>query len=126
MYSRFNATSSNSSNNHLQQNTINMSSTNNSTINHHHHHDSSKNKMIEKPHKLHDTPPYSDIFFGGNGFERYSDQPPASTRVTNYYGHMPKYGFIQIKEDIDGEAADFIKSRHKKFELNKTMSMMGG
>ncbi|KAI3817515.1 hypothetical protein L1987_11307 [Smallanthus sonchifolius] len=109
-----------------------MSSTHNSTTHHyhnkynpHHHHDSSKKILKEMPHKLHDTPPYSDIFFNGNGFERFSNQPQTNTRVSNYYDHKHKYGFMQKEEDINAQAADFIESRHKKFELSKTMSVMG-
>lgn len=68
----------------------------NSTTNHHHHkhhnhsHDSSKKKMRETPHKLHDTPPYSDIFFAGNGFERYSEQPKANVSFMNNYFRKQK------------------------------------
>ncbi|MFS7994793.1 hypothetical protein Hanom_Chr12g01110261 [Helianthus anomalus] len=126
-----------------------MLNAHNSTTHHHHnhhHHDSSKKILKEKPHKLHDTPPYYDIFFNGNGFERFSNQPQTNSntppyydilfngngferqssrpqtnaRVANYYGHMHKYGFMQDEEDIDAEAKDFIESRHKKFELSKT------
>ncbi|KAI3683696.1 hypothetical protein L1987_84209 [Smallanthus sonchifolius] len=107
-----------------------MSNTHTSTTTHRYHnkyhHDSSKKTLKEMPHKLHDTPPYSDIFFNGNGFERYSNQPQTNTRVANYHGHKHKYGFVKKEEDIDAQATNFIESRHKMFELSKTMSMMGG
>ncbi|MFS7958862.1 hypothetical protein Hanom_Chr08g00683771 [Helianthus anomalus] len=93
---------------------------------HHQHHDSSKKILKEMPHKLDDTPPYSDVYFNGNGFERYSNQPQTNTRVANYHDHKHKYGIMQKEEDIDAQATDFIVSRHKMFELSKTMSMMGG
>ncbi|MFS7958868.1 hypothetical protein Hanom_Chr08g00683851 [Helianthus anomalus] len=91
----------------------------------HHHHDSSKKILKEMPHKLRDTP-YSDIFYNGNGFERYSNQPQTNTRVANYHGRKHMYEFMQKEEDIDAQATEFIESRHRKFELSKTMSMMGG
>ncbi|KAK1415771.1 hypothetical protein QVD17_31557 [Tagetes erecta] len=105
-----------------------MSNTYNSTAHHHHnnyHQESSKRIFKEMPHKLHDTPPYSDFYFNGKGFERYSNQPQTITRVANYNDHKHKYGVIQKGEDIDVQAANFIESRHKKFELSKTMPMGG-
>ncbi|KAI3516111.1 hypothetical protein L1887_15021 [Cichorium endivia] len=98
-----------------------MSKTHNATARHHHHHDSSKKKLKEMPHKLLDTPPYSNIYFTGNGFERLSPQSQACVRVTNYYNDCKhNYGFKQNEEDantnVDEEAADFIESRHDKFD----------
>ncbi|KAI3516113.1 hypothetical protein L1887_15023 [Cichorium endivia] len=106
-----------------------MSKTHNATARHHHHHDSSKKKLKDMPHKLLDTPPYSNIYFTGNGFQRLSPQPQAYVRVTNYYDRNHKYGFTQNEEDanmnVDEEAADFIESRHKKFDFGKTITITG-
>ncbi|KAI3733449.1 hypothetical protein L6452_12892 [Arctium lappa] len=93
------------------------------------HYGSSKKKLQDMPHKLLDTPPYSSIYFTGHGFKRLPSQPQADIRVTNYHGRNHKYGFpqneVDIDENVDAEATDFIVSRHKNFKLNKTMSMMG-
>ncbi|KAI3733447.1 hypothetical protein L6452_12890 [Arctium lappa] len=90
------------------------------TVHQHHHHDSLKKKLKEMPHKLLDTPPYSDIYFTGHGFQRIPRQPQAYVRVTNYYDGKPQYGVTQNEEDVDvnvdTEAADFIKLRHNFFE----------
>ncbi|KAK1415770.1 hypothetical protein QVD17_31556 [Tagetes erecta] len=105
-----------------------MSNTYNSSTHHHHnnyHHESSKSIFKEMPHKLHDTPPYSDFYFNGKGFERYSNQPRTNTRVANYYDRTHNYGVIQKDEDIDAQAANFIRTRHITFELSKTMPMGG-
>ena len=87
-------------------------------------------KLKDTPHKLLDTPPYSNVYFTGHGFKRLPSQPQADIRVTKYSDRNHKYGFMHKEDDInksvDAEATDFIESRHKKFELNKTMSMMGG
>ncbi|KAI3733448.1 hypothetical protein L6452_12891 [Arctium lappa] len=103
-----------------------MSKTNISTT----HHGFSKKQLKDMTHKLLDTPPYSSIYFTGDGFKRLPSQPQADVRVTNHSDRKHKYGFMHKGEDtyenVDTEATDFIESRHKKFELNKTMSMMGG
>ncbi|KAJ9554385.1 hypothetical protein OSB04_018430 [Centaurea solstitialis] len=103
-----------------------MSNTNNSAS----HKGSSMKKLIDTPHKLLDTPPYSSIYFTGHGFKRLPSQPQTDVRVTKYSDHKHKYGFMHkgkdIDENVNAEATDFIASRHKKFELNKTMSMMEG
>ncbi|KAJ9554386.1 hypothetical protein OSB04_018431 [Centaurea solstitialis] len=88
-----------------------MSKTHSSTVHQHHHHDSFKKKLKEMPHKLLDTPPYSDMYFMGHGFQRISRGP----QVTNYYDGNPRSGIMQ-NEDVDTEAANFIKLRHKFFE----------
>ncbi|PWA82392.1 restriction endonuclease, type II-like superfamily protein [Artemisia annua] len=97
--------------------------------NHNHHNlGSLKKKLKDIPHKLHNVPPYSDIYFVGNGFKRIPDECQVNTNIINYYErkNKNKNGFMQYEEDIDAEAADFIESRHKKFQLSKTMSMIGG
>ncbi|KAJ9554383.1 hypothetical protein OSB04_018428 [Centaurea solstitialis] len=103
-----------------------MSKPNNSTT----HKGSSMKKLKDTPHKLLDTPPYSSIYFTGHGFKRLPSQPQADIRVKKYSKRNHKYGFMHKGEDIDenvnAEATDFIESRHKNFELNKTMSMMKG
>ncbi|CAI9262892.1 unnamed protein product [Lactuca saligna] len=107
-----------------------MSKTHNATAHHHHHHESSKKKQKETPHKLLDTPPYSNFYFMGDGFERLSPQPQANVRVTNYYDRKKKYGFIQNEDDVDtnvdAEAANFIESTHRKFELRKSITITRG
>lgn len=84
----------------------------------------STTKLKDTPHKLHNVPPYSDIYFVGNGFKRISNHSQVNTNVINYYERKNKNEFMRHEEDIDAEASDFIESRHKKFELSKTMSMM--
>ncbi|KAL4563976.1 hypothetical protein LXL04_028025 [Taraxacum kok-saghyz] len=85
----------------------------------HHHHNSSKT-LKEMAHKLLNTPPYSNIYFVGDGFERLSPKPKENVCVTNYYDVKKKNGLTQNEEDInanvDAEALDFIKLRHKQFE----------
>ncbi|KAJ9554384.1 hypothetical protein OSB04_018429 [Centaurea solstitialis] len=87
-----------------------------------------KEKIKEMAHKLLDTPPYSDIYFIGHGFQRIPHQSQVYVRGTNYTDYKPKYRFAQsevdIDENVDAKATDFIESRHKKFELSKTMSII--
>ena len=93
-----------------------MSKMHSLTVHQHHHHDSLKKKLKEMPHKLLDTPPNSDIYFTGHGFQRISRRPQA----TNYHDGKPRSGVMQNDEvvdvNVDAEAANFSKLRYKFFE----------
>ena len=80
---------------------------------HHHHNGSGHQKLLETPHKLIDAPPYSSIYLTSSGFEA-----PTRRKLLLKYECANRgnaHPGVTVENNIDAEAEDFIKLKHKNF-----------
>lgn len=80
---------------------------------HHHHNGNDHHKLVEMPHKLVDAPPYSSIYMTSQGFEA----PARRNLLLNYEcaNRGNAHPEVKVGNNIDAEAEDFIKLKHKSF-----------
>lgn len=65
------------------------------------------------PHKLVDAPPYSSIYVTSHGFEA----PARRNLLLNYErANREKAHYdVKVEDNIDADAEDYIKLKHKNF-----------
>ncbi|KAL1828710.1 hypothetical protein DCAR_0207962 [Daucus carota subsp. sativus] len=84
---------------------------------HHHHNGSGHQKLLETPHKLIDAPPYSSIYLTSSGFEAPTRRKLLLKYECANRGNAHPGVKVDAENNIDAEAEDFIKLKHKNFLL---------
>lgn len=80
----------------------------------HNYNSHQKPENAHLPHKLVDTPPYSSIYVTSHGFEA----PTRRNLLLNYeHANYEKahYDGKVVEDNIDADAEDYIKLKHKNF-----------
>ncbi|KAL8111740.1 hypothetical protein AgCh_019451 [Apium graveolens] len=80
---------------------------------HHHHNGNVHHKLVETPRRLVDAPPYSSIYVTAQGFEAPTRRNLLLSYESANRGNAD-HG-VKVGNNIDAEAEDFIKLKHKSF-----------
>ncbi|KAK1403257.1 hypothetical protein POM88_002862 [Heracleum sosnowskyi] len=80
---------------------------------HHKYNSHQKPENAHMPHKLVDAPPYSSIYVTSHGFEA----PARRNLLLNYEraNHEKAHYDGKVEDNIDADAEDYIKLKHKNF-----------